>query len=104
MPNSGLKPGTSLRAFLASCAGQPVSLAIQNIQTSPPSRVSTITENQSIALIAPRFIVGRPNAAISAIGGSSFSRSPLSGMGSHRITSASTPTKQVGRMMCSSWR
>ena len=106
MPNSGVKPGTSFKALCESLAGQPVSFAIQNSQTRAASVVSAITENQSMALIAPRFMVGRPNAAIRASGGSSFSKSPFSGVGSHRITAVSAPRKVSGRTMCSMccWR
>ena len=77
--NCGTKPGSSLSAFLANCAGTPVSFAAQNIHNRPASMVSTITENQSIALIVPRFMVGRPNAAMMASGGNSLSRSPFCG-------------------------
>ena len=106
MPTSGLKPGTSLSAFLASWAGQPVSLAIQNSQISAPSMVSTITENQSIALIAPRFMVGRPKAAISASGASILRKSPFSSAGSHSSSTVRARKKNTGMTMCSRccWR
>src|SRR2546425_6375141 len=61
--NSGLKPGASFSAFLASQSGQPVCLATQPSQMNAAQVVSVMTENQSTELIALRFMVGRPNAA-----------------------------------------
>jgi hypothetical protein len=59
-----------------------------------PIMVSTITENQSMALMAPRFMVGKPKAAMIASGGSSLSRSPFSGCRIEQmISSVSAPTK-----------
>jgi hypothetical protein len=70
--NSGLKPGAILNAFFAVCAGQPVCLAIQPIQMKMAQVDSIMTENQSTALIAPRFIVGKPKAARIASMGSKW--------------------------------
>jgi len=105
-PSSGWKPGTSLSAFLAAWAGQPVSLAIQNTQMMAAQAVSAITENQSMALMAPRFMVSRPKAAITASGGSSISNWPCSGAGLNRVSRAPMPTKASGTTMCSTprWR
>src|SRR5690606_2927276 len=58
--NSGLKPGAILKAFFAICAGQPVCLASQPSQMKTAQVDSIMTENQSTALMAPRFMVGRP--------------------------------------------
>eukprot|EP01032_Pedospumella_encystans_P024599 gene24598-27815_t len=84
--NSGLKPGTSLSALCAALAGQPVSMALQNSHRVAAHRVSTMTENQSMALMAPRFMVSRPKAAMMASGGSSSSSWPCSGAGWNRAT------------------
>ena len=105
-PSSGVKPGTSLSAFLAARAGQPVSLAIQKIQITAAHKVSAITENQSMALMAPRFMVSRPKAAITASGGSSGSSWPCSGAGWNSVSSRPMTTKASGTTMCSTprWR
>src|SRR3546814_4201791 len=63
--------------------------------------VSVITENQSTALIAPRFMVGKPNAASIASIGNSSNRldSSVPGLSSANINKA---LKNVsGSVMCS---
>ena len=63
-----------MAAFLAIPAGQPVFAAVHATQMNRAQMVSVMTENQSMALMAPRFMVGKPIAASMASGGSMESR------------------------------
>src|SRR4051794_862422 len=92
--NSGLNPGASLNAFFAIWAGQPVCFAIQPTQMKAAQVVRVITENQSTALIAPRFMVGKPNAARIASGGNRGSK-VLSSKCGLNIASTINPAKKV---------
>src|SRR5450830_613504 len=78
-------------------------MANQNNHSVAAQMVSTITENQSMALMAPRFMVNRPNAAITASGGSNGSSWLWSGAGWHSAKMASMATKVSGTTMCSTW-
>src|SRR5260363_293395 len=57
------KPGTRRPRLRASGGGKPVCAASQTIQTKADSPVKLRIANQSIAFIAPRLSVGRPQAA-----------------------------------------
>src|SRR5450830_1748772 len=78
-------------------------MANQNNHSVAAQMVSTITENQSMALMAPRFMVNRPNAAITARGGSNGSNWLWSGAGWHSAKMASMATKVSGTTMCRTW-